>query len=74
MGEKVDISELTWEQREQVLRLLFSKINEATPTAKPRPLPPTSSLRFVLLECMQYNEKPQINDGPQWECVRVQHR
>ncbi|XP_029349310.1 basal body-orientation factor 1-like [Echeneis naucrates] len=26
-GSKVDISELTWEQREQVLRLLFAKMN-----------------------------------------------
>ena len=41
--ERVDISELTWEQKEQVLRLLFSKINEATPTTKPRTALPTSS-------------------------------
>lgn len=25
--EKVDISELTWEQKERVLRLLFAKMN-----------------------------------------------
>ena len=27
LEEKVDISDLTWEQRERVLRLLFAKIN-----------------------------------------------
>jgi len=26
--EKVDISELTWEQKERVLRLLFAKMND----------------------------------------------
>ena len=31
----VDISELTWEQREQVLRLLFSKMNATHPPARP---------------------------------------
>ncbi|NXH67513.1 BBOF1 factor, partial [Hydrobates tethys] len=29
--EKVDISELTWEQKERVLRLLFAKMNAANP-------------------------------------------
>ncbi|NXG41906.1 BBOF1 factor, partial [Psilopogon haemacephalus] len=29
--EKVDISELTWEQKEQVLRLLFARMNGANP-------------------------------------------
>ncbi|XP_035395146.1 basal body-orientation factor 1 [Cygnus atratus] len=29
--EKVDISELTWEQKERVLRLLFAKMNGANP-------------------------------------------
>ena len=54
VGENVDISDLTWEQKEQVLRLLFSKINETTPTPKPRPLPPTSSLRYNIhvQQCM----------------------
>ena len=27
IGDKVDISHLTWEQREKVLRLLFAKMN-----------------------------------------------
>ena len=31
----VDISELTWEQREQVLRLLFSKMNASHPLVRP---------------------------------------
>lgn len=26
-GSKVEISELTWEEKEQVLRLLFAKMN-----------------------------------------------
>jgi hypothetical protein len=29
--EKVDIAELDWEDRERVLRLLFSKINTGVP-------------------------------------------
>lgn len=29
--EKVDISELTWEQKERVLRLLFAKMNGTNP-------------------------------------------
>ncbi|NXW04035.1 BBOF1 factor, partial [Fregetta grallaria] len=29
--EKVDISELTWEQKERVLRLLFAKMNDTNP-------------------------------------------
>lgn len=37
MEGHVDISELTWEQREQVLRLLFSKMN-----ATRHPLPDTT--------------------------------
>ena len=31
----MDISELTWEQREQVLRLLFSKMNGTGPPVRP---------------------------------------
>ena len=31
----MDISELTWEQREQVLRLLFSKMNGTSPPVRP---------------------------------------
>ena len=31
----MDISELTWEQREQVLRLLFSKMNGTSPPVCP---------------------------------------
>ena len=34
--ERVDIRDLTWEDRERVLRLLFAKINNAT-TQKPMP-------------------------------------
>jgi len=30
-SEKVDISHLTWEQKERVLRLLFAKMNCANP-------------------------------------------
>ena len=30
----MDISELTWEQREQVLRLLFSKMNGTGPPVR----------------------------------------
>ena len=37
--ERVDIHELTWEDRERVLRLLFSKINNSSPLY---PLPPHS--------------------------------
>lgn len=39
----VDISDLTWEQREKVLRLMFAKMNGHTSqklSAKTRPLPP----------------------------------
>ena len=43
--ERVDIRDLTWEDRERVLRLLFAKINNAA-TQKPRPhhalIPPES--------------------------------
>lgn len=44
VGDKVDISELSWEQKEQVLRALFAKINQTpkpqrVPTAY-HPLPP----------------------------------
>ena len=35
--EHVDIRDLTWEDRERVLRLLFAKINNAAPF---QPLPP----------------------------------
>lgn len=35
MGHKVDISELTWEQRERVLRLLFAKMNGSRVRPKP---------------------------------------
>lgn len=30
-GSKVQISDLTWEQKEQVLRLLFAKMNGQRP-------------------------------------------
>ena len=42
-GEKVEISDLTWEQKEQVLRLLFAKMNTSTSksaTPSSQPLPP----------------------------------
>ncbi|KAJ8045051.1 Basal body-orientation factor 1 [Holothuria leucospilota] len=35
MGQKIDISELTWEQRERVLRLLFAKMNGSRVRPKP---------------------------------------
>ena len=41
--DQVEISDLTWEQKEQVLRLLFSKMNRRAPPAtanQPLPLPP----------------------------------
>ena len=38
--DKVDISELTWEQKEQVLKLLFFKMNASTADSAPsKPLP-----------------------------------
>ncbi|NXQ89518.1 BBOF1 factor, partial [Nyctibius grandis] len=37
--EKVDISELTWEQKERVLRLLFAKMNGTNPWKYTRVLP-----------------------------------
>ncbi|XP_036397396.1 basal body-orientation factor 1-like [Megalops cyprinoides] len=40
-GTKVDISELTWEQKEQVLRLLFAKMN-GLKTSKPTQPPALS--------------------------------
>ena len=41
LGARVDVSELTWEQREQVLRLLFARMNQAP---HPRLAPPTTPL------------------------------
>ncbi|XP_041469637.1 basal body-orientation factor 1-like [Lytechinus pictus] len=35
LGTKLDISELTWEQRERILRLLFAKMNGAKTGQKP---------------------------------------
>jgi hypothetical protein len=50
VGGRVDIADLTWEQKEQVLRLLFSRINKTTPTQpqappnhSPSPPPPPPS-------------------------------
>ena len=37
--EHVDIRDLTWEDRERVLRLLFSRINSASPLQPPPPHP-----------------------------------
>ena len=42
-SDKVDISDLTWEQREQVLKLLFFKMNH-TPTPKNSKATPTTTL------------------------------
>lgn len=46
-GERVEISDMTWEHKEQVLRLLFSKMNSAVPHTTTSdhcpPLPPLSS-------------------------------
>lgn len=42
VSDQVHIADLTWEQKEQVLRLVFSKINCVPPPtlhAKPLPLP-----------------------------------
>ena len=36
---KVDISDLTWEQKERVLRYLFAKINGTKTTKRYAPLP-----------------------------------
>lgn len=38
VGGRIDIGELTWEQREQVLRLLFAKMNGS----KVKPKPPVN--------------------------------
>ena len=38
-NEKVDIAELDWEDRERVLRLLFSKINTGVPPVHWRQVP-----------------------------------
>ena len=35
LGGKIDVSELTWEQRERVLRLLFAKMNGSRVNARP---------------------------------------
>lgn len=43
---RVDIADLTWEQKEQVLRLLFSRINKTTPT-KQQPLPQPAPSRYT---------------------------
>jgi hypothetical protein len=46
-----DISDLTWEQKERVIRLLFAKMNgvdnEQMKVSKP-PLPPLASHRSIL--------------------------
>lgn len=46
LNSTVDIADLTWEQRERVLRLLFAKMNGVkadTPKKKPHQLPPIES-------------------------------
>lgn len=48
-GEKVELSDLTWEQKEQVLKFLFFKMNHqakttpTTATTKPLPLLPINN-------------------------------
>ncbi|XP_068563072.1 basal body-orientation factor 1-like [Cebidichthys violaceus] len=39
-GSKVEISDLTWEQKEQVIRLLFAKMNGQSERKASRPQPP----------------------------------
>lgn len=46
LNSTVDIADLTWEQRERVLRLLFAKMNSAKEDLsknRPKPLPPIES-------------------------------
>lgn len=46
-GGKVDISDLTWEQKEQILKLLFSKMNQSAMSSK-KPLPPPTHTHPLL--------------------------
>lgn len=43
VGDTEDISDLSWEQREQVLRLLFAKMNAKRAQRHPPALPPPPS-------------------------------
>ncbi|XP_061649772.1 basal body-orientation factor 1-like isoform X2 [Phyllopteryx taeniolatus] len=47
-GSQVDISDLTWEQKEQVLRLLFAKMNSQRPREEPAPCQPSLLRRLTL--------------------------
>ena len=42
-SSKVEMSDLTWEQKEQVLKLLFIKMNTSATLPKPLPHLPSSS-------------------------------
>lgn len=51
--DQTEISDLTWEQKEQVLRLLFSKMNRRAPpttASQPLPLPPIATQDSTLTE------------------------
>jgi hypothetical protein len=51
LGNQVDIRDLTWEQKEKVLRLLFARMNGVKSTSRvnapPMPVPPQSTLSIT---------------------------
>ena len=65
LEERVDIHELTWEDRERVLRLLFSKINNSSPlypmpphALQPGdPAPPAAGLSGMMREMMSPDDQ-----------------
>ena len=80
----MDISELTWEQKETVLRMLFAKMNHAArqpklpcpyPPLPPALPPPTTSGEVVMaIEGKEGAEEGQMREGAgQREVFLTQH-
>ena len=59
-SDKVDISDLTWEQKEKVLRYLFARMNKTTKVSS-RPSPPQT----------QPSTQPAISNGPDESIPRL---
>mmetsp|Transcript_33961 Transcript_33961/g.56167 ORF Transcript_33961/g.56167 Transcript_33961/m.56167 type:complete len:461 (-) Transcript_33961:310-1692(-) len=64
--ERIDIRDLTWEDREKVLRLLFAKINNATPlhALPPHALQPDGGLPEELMGSQSDAGSPQKDLPP----------